>query len=799
MIAADIPLREVERLQLLRSLGLLDTPAEADFDRLTSLAARICGTPIALVALIDEHRNWFKAKVGLTACETPRELAFCSHVIANPHQVLLVEDAHADARFADNPLVTSPPNVRFYAGAPLTTTSGVALGALCVVDHVPRQLEAWQVEALETLARQVVLLCERRGARLDQWRRMYDACPVGIYVTDPQGDAQFINRVYGEIIGAPPESALGQGWVGFIHPDDRERVFATWYAATAANRDFESEHRFLRGDGAVVWTSVRASALREDGVIVGHVGIVTDITARYRAEERFRVLFERSSDAHLLVGDHGIIDCNDAVVRMLGATDKAQVLALHPAVFSPEFQLDGQRSDVKCIGIDARARHEGHLRFDWLHRRFDGSVFPCEVSLTPVHIGGQAALLAVWHDLTERKRVEDALVAARDAAEAATRVKSEFLSTMSHEIRTPMNGVIGMATLLEKTQLDPEQRGFLSDLRISAESLLDIINDILDFSKLEAGRVELEALPVDPVVLLREVQAIVGHRAQQKGLTLSCVVDGAVPARVLGDPVRLRQILVNLAANAVKFTATGSVELRVALLPPSASVAPQLCWSVRDSGIGITSAQRARLFQPFSQADSSTTRLHGGTGLGLAISKRLALQMDGDLAVESEPGVGSTFSLRLPLRVASGVVAAPPTTYMNDRALVGMRVLVVDDSPINRLVAQRMVEHLGAKVVAVASGSEALAALAAGGQPFDAVLLDWQMPDMDGLEVARQQREYERSAGLPPVPLIAMTANATLTDRRRCLDAGMDEHVGKPFNTEALVRALRPHCRALSG
>jgi PAS domain S-box-containing protein len=422
--------------------------------------------------------------------------------------------------------------------------------------------------------------------------------------------------------------------------------------------------------------------------------------------------------------------------------------------------------------------------------RKDGGVIDVLLSATSERdeSGAFQRSLAVMVDITERKRAEDALRASevrlvieKDRAEQANRAKSEFLASMSHEIRTPMNGIIGFTTLLLEGEVTAQQRHQLTLLRESGTALLAIINDILDYSKIEAGKLDLEAIPLSLPALVDGALSIVRAEAKAKELALDATLAPELPGWVRGDPIRLRQILLNLLTNAIKFTEAGSVQIRVGIEPGDTAL---LRFEIADTGIGIPEDRQAQLFQDFYQVDRSTTRRYGGTGLGLAIAKRLAAAMGGTIGVESAVGAGSIFwfTAHLPVVEAAAAIASPAARA----SILPRRILVAEDVTANQLILRGLLEIDGHSVTIAENGAEAVAAVRDGG--FDLVLMDMQMPVMDGIDAACAIRRLDWP--LAEIPIVAVTANAMAEDVDRCRAVGMNDHLAKPIELEALRRAV---------
>ncbi len=635
-------------------------------------------------------------------------------------------------------------------------------------------------------------------------------------VTDTAGRILEINDNLCRTIGYSAEELVGRTHRTIssgVHPPEFWREM---WSTIMAGRTWRGEICNHAKDGRLLWMdSVFAPFLGDDGRIERYVALRIDITARKLAEEERNrsnrllggVLDAASEIAIIATDPQGAITIfNTGAERMLGYSAVEMVGVQTPAVLHRMDEVVARAQDLQTefgVGIDGfrafvhKAEIDGAESREWTYVRKDGSEFPVSLIVTTIRHGdgGIIGYLGVAQDIGKRQAFERQLLLAKQGAEEASLAKGQFLANMSHEIRTPMNAVLGLSYLLERTALSSEQSDLVRKIQVAGRGLLAIIDDVLDFSKIEAGRLEVETADFRLSDLLDAISVIMSANASAKDLEL--VIDAAsdLPDALIGDALRLQQVLINLTGNAIKFTTNGAVTLRVEQVDAE-DRAVRLRFTVQDTGIGIAETILPTLFDAFSQADNSITRHFGGSGLGLSISKRLVELMGGQIGVESQLGRGSRFWFTVPLGVSS--VAQPtrddpprldgPRRGGDGAGLDGLRLLVVEDNVVNQEVARRILELRGAEVTVAANGQEALDRLIADDAAFDAVLMDVHMPVMGGYEATRRIRQ---DLGLASLPIIALTAGALASERLRAEQAGMNDFIAKPFDVDQMAQSIR--------
>lgn len=657
------PENEALRLQVLRDYGILDTINDEEFDRLTELAALICGAPIALISLIDDDRQWIKAKVGLgEVSETTREDSFCQYTIMG-NETFLVGDATKDDRFVNNPYVIGDPDIRFYAGYPLKDPNGFNLGSLCVIDRIPRNLTDVQLKALEVLAKEVVskIISKKENIERNKLEKLFNCSRDLICIVGTDGLFKKLNPGVINILKYSEDELLNTPFMNLVHPDDVEDTLAEFVKLKDGIKAIDFQNRYVQKDGNIVtlnWLT-------------------------------------------------------------------------NPDLESGDFY-------------------------------------------------------AIARDVTVKEKVLKELEEAKLVSQKAVKVKDEFLSNMSHEIRTPLNAIIGFNDLLKQTPLNSDQEKYVEIVRVASQNLMVIINDILDISKLESGKLELDERPIRIREIAEGVIHLHSQKAKAKGLKLLLSIDQDIPMYVTGDSTRISQVLTNLIGNAIKFTEKGFIEVKL-FEKFRQDNNTQLCFSVKDTGIGIEESKQNLIFERFSQAENSTTRLFGGTGLGLNISKMILSLYNSKIDVKSELGQGTEFSfeLSLPILTMDGVSSVfDVPNSKSDNLLAGRLVLVAEDNEHNQILATTYLKKNGAEVEIAENGAIAVEKLK--NKNFDLVLMDLQMPVMDGFEATKSIRNDLKS----DLPIIACSAHSLVGERENCLEKGMNEYISKPYSEKTLVRIL---------
>jgi len=660
----------------------------------------------------------------------------------------------------------------------------------------------------------------RREAEQRRLVRAVEASASTIMITDHHGEIVYVNPAFTKHSGYQREEALGRN-PRFLHVHGETVTdFAALWATLLGGGIWTGSFRNRTKYGAVLWEDASLSPIRNERGEIEHIVAVKENVTEKRAlletleihrKHLEHLVAERTAQATASAAHTRLIldSCADG---MIGTDVAGNITFVNPAAsamlgYRPDELIDrnihmaihGQYADgspypMSACGVmqASQAGEELRIETDTLWNK-QGHAIPVSLATHPMRQDGQqvSGAVLIFRDITDRQRIETEREAAREAALTLARIKSDFLANMSHEIRTPLNGVLGLAQIgYRESHGRGKAQEWFAQILDSGKLLLTVINDILDFSKIEAGKLVVETIPYAPQRVVEDTLAMIADRAAAKGLSFGATFEANLPQTSSGDPVRIAQVLLNFLSNAVKFTSTGSITLSAGREGPS------LVFTVADTGIGMSPEQLARLFIPFEQADSSTTRKYGGTGLGLSISQRLAALMGGEVRVESTPGNGSRFALRLPYVVTDAPLAdqAPsPNTLPSSVArqrLAGLRILVAEDNEVNQMVIENMLSSEGAAVTLVGNGRLALEAVERSPTGVDIVLMDVQMPEMDGREAA----QYIHSRH-PALPIIGQTAHALAEEHARCLEAGMIDTLTKPIGHEVLISTILRHHR----
>jgi PAS domain S-box-containing protein len=674
--------------------------------------------------------------------------------------------------------------------SPLLDAQGRVVGASEIVRDITARKEAEKLHVKER---------ERLISALDD-------LPAIVFMEAPNYTIPFANKRFRQIFGDPANRPCYE----ILHGRDRPCEPCLSFCNFPVRSPQISERNIAGGRTLMVYQDVISS--ENTGNVILTVGF--DITASKQAEAalraseaKYRRLYESMEDSYATVDMDGRFqEFNDAFCRMTGY-DPEQLRTMRYADITPE-KWRGIEGEIMEKQVLARGYSD---IYEKEYRRQDGSLLAVELRtfLLRNDAGEPYGMGAIVRDITDRKRVAEEMALARAAAEAANVAKSQFLANMSHEIRTPMNAILGMTELALSEDLPPSVQDYLQTTKDSADALLELLDEVLDLSRIEAGHFELESVPCNPRHIVEKVVKILAQRASEKGLELRCEISPCMPEQLIGDPLRLRQVLMNLVGNAIKFTHEGHVAIRLEVESQQGDDV-RLKFSVIDTGIGIAAEEQQRIFAPFTQADASTTRHYGGSGLGLAISNFLVGLMGGRLSVESQPGHGSTFFFTASLRAESNIALSDETSHLEggphrpllhqDRTDMGhvsevtppksatrsLRILLAEDTPANQKLVVRILSKRGHTVETASNGQEALDLLRQ--RNFDLVLMDVQMPLMDGFQATAAIRLWNNPKAC--IPVVAITAHALKGDQERCLAAGMDAYISKPINGGELVELV---------
>ncbi|QDU80980.1 Aerobic respiration control sensor protein ArcB [Polystyrenella longa] len=717
---------------------------------------------------------------------------------------VIVEDFETDDEAKDHRMMAAEFGYRAAQSTPLLSHHREVIGMITTHFRHPRKFTEWELKLVDLFVMQASSVIERTRTMAElreseaRFRTMADTAPGMLWITDQEHRCTFLSKGWYDFTGQTESEGLGFGWLDATHPDDRKRAAETFHVAADKRIECAIEYRLRQTDGTYRWVIDTARPrVDEKGVWHGFIGSVIDNHENKIANE-----IMRENEGRLRIAAEAIrgvfydYDLRSGVITRSHGLEKVTGYRIedHPVVSKwwsnfvhPEDRtllrkaIDRAISEGGTLDCTYRLQHKlGHLIHVW-----DQAIVLSDELGTPFKVIGCAV------DISEQKKTEESLQQARAIAEEANQSRGEFLANMSHEIRTPMTAILGHAEILVDHLIDVDNLQAVETIRRNGLFLLEVINDILDLSKIDAGRIRLASERISVDDLVSDIRSLMDVRAKEKNLLLSVECAGKIPATIQTDGTRLRQILLNLLGNAIKFTERGEVKL-VADFQPSLQ---QMQFDVIDTGVGIDPSQLELLFEPFMQSDNSTTRTIGGTGLGLTISRRLARALGGDVTVKSQPGVGSKFTLivdcgnidSIPLINPSFDISLDKAADHFSGSLSGT-VLVVDDRRDILYLAARLIEEAGGKVITATNGKDAIELLegtAADRSAIDVVLMDMQMPQMDGYAATRtlRARGFDK-------PIIALTANAMVGDRDRCIEAGCTNYTTKPLNSKELLSMI---------
>ena len=678
--------REIERLKSLLTYNIIDTLKEEEFDKLAQLASIICETPIALISLIDDKRQWFKAKIGIEAEEMPKELTFCQYTIEKD-ELWEVEDATKNELLKDNPNVTPENGLRFYAGLPLQCSLGYNIGTLCVADLKPKKISDKEKIALQIISEQIMILLE------------------------------------------------------------------------AKKRNDKLIHELKE--------LVQQKELESQKIIE-------------KSSEEIKMFYDSISNSNGIIEIDSlgmIINSNQLIVELLDITSNE----LMNQPISNFFDLELNETTLSKL-LDTK----NHILKFNKNSNSDKWIQANIIKIENIE-GGIEKLILVCQDITNRIHGQQELENAKNVSDYLNKQKDQFIATVSHEIRTPINAILGFTDVLLEIEDDVNKVDYLSSVKTAGLGLLHIVNDILDISKIEAGMLQIDETPFQLNEVVNNVISTLKLKASEKNIKLLYAIDSDVTNNLLGDKNRLNQILINIVGNAIKFTEKGKVELRIAN-QKTHNNSIFIEFSIIDTGIGINQKKLQSIFDRFSQAEVSTSRKFGGTGLGLSISKELIDMQKGSISVQSSENVGTTFTFVIPYTINQST-----THFLVDKKEVELfasfskNILLCEDNELNQKLITTIFEKTNHKIHIANNGVEALELLK--NKDFDIILMDLQMPKMDGYETTTIIRNELHLT----IPIIALTANSLIYEKERCMNMGMNDYLSKPFSKKDLFELLNKY------